>query len=173
MVLLEIKCSLQQWKNFANRSRTDKIIAMSRVAHFFYSQCNYNKMSIYNSGEITVFVQLSILWICSKKHSQFNTSAPSSSNVSISTAVWTVMCKQPAMRAPFRGLLCPCSLRNIISPGISFSAISIVLRPHSAKFTSAAMPKNTVYQIYEIIQLKQKEPNDNKSTLECTDLRGV
>jgi len=35
-ILLEIYCSLQQWKNFANRSRTDKVIAMVRVAPFFW-----------------------------------------------------------------------------------------------------------------------------------------
>jgi len=34
-ILLEIHCSLQQWKNFANRSRIDKVIAMDRVAPFF------------------------------------------------------------------------------------------------------------------------------------------
>ena len=39
MVLLEIYCSLQQQKNFANRSRIDKVIAMVKVAHFFDSQC--------------------------------------------------------------------------------------------------------------------------------------
>jgi len=33
-VWLEIYCALQQWKNFANRPRTDKVIAMVRVAHF-------------------------------------------------------------------------------------------------------------------------------------------
>ena len=38
-VLLEIYCSLQQWKNFANQSRIDKVIAMVRVAHFFDSRC--------------------------------------------------------------------------------------------------------------------------------------
>jgi len=34
LVLLEIYCSLQQWKNFANRSRIDKVIAVVRVAPF-------------------------------------------------------------------------------------------------------------------------------------------
>ena len=38
-VLLEIYCSLQHWKNFANRSTIDKVIAMVRVAPFFDSQC--------------------------------------------------------------------------------------------------------------------------------------
>ena len=35
MVLSEIYCSLQQRKNFANRSRIDKVIAMVMVAGFF------------------------------------------------------------------------------------------------------------------------------------------
>lgn len=65
------------------------------------------------------------------------TSAPSSTNVSISTAVWMVMCKQPAMRAPFNGFSDPYFLRIAIKPGISFSAIIISLRPNSAKFISA------------------------------------
>jgi len=34
-ILLEIYCSLQQGKNFGNRSRIDKVIAMDRVAPFF------------------------------------------------------------------------------------------------------------------------------------------
>jgi len=33
---LEIYCSLQQWKNFANTPRIDKVIAMVRVAPFFW-----------------------------------------------------------------------------------------------------------------------------------------
>ena len=36
MVLLEIYRSLQQWKNFANRSRIDKVIAMVMVTQFFW-----------------------------------------------------------------------------------------------------------------------------------------
>ena len=34
LVLLEIYCCLQQWKNFADRSRIDKVIAIVRVAPF-------------------------------------------------------------------------------------------------------------------------------------------
>jgi len=35
LVLLEIYCSLQQWKNFANLSTTDKVIAkINRVSAF-------------------------------------------------------------------------------------------------------------------------------------------
>jgi len=40
-ILLEIYCCLQQWKNFANRSITDKVIAMVTVAPFFDSRCRY------------------------------------------------------------------------------------------------------------------------------------
>jgi hypothetical protein len=51
------------------------------------------------------------------------TSAPRSVSVSISTAVWMVMCKQPAMRAPLSGNLPLFSSRIAIKPGISVSAI--------------------------------------------------
>ena len=65
------------------------------------------------------------------------TSAPNSVSVSISTAVCTVMCKQPAIRAPFSGLDGPYTFLIVINPGISFSPISIAFRPDSAKFMSA------------------------------------
>jgi len=35
-VLFEIYCALKQWKNFANRSRIDKVIAMVMVTTFFW-----------------------------------------------------------------------------------------------------------------------------------------
>jgi hypothetical protein len=38
-------------------------------------------------------------------HDTQRTSAPRSTSVSISTAVCTVMCKEPAIRAPFSGFL--------------------------------------------------------------------
>jgi len=37
LVLFEIYCCLQQWKNFANRSRIHKVIAMWHP--FFNSRC--------------------------------------------------------------------------------------------------------------------------------------
>ncbi len=49
-------------------------------------------------------------------------------SVSISTAVWMVMCSVPAMRAPLSGCLAPNSSRTAIRPGISVSARSISLR---------------------------------------------
>lgn len=66
------------------------------------------------------------------------TSAPSTMRVSMSTAVCTVMWRQPAMRAPFRGLDAEYISLIFISPGISFSAISMALRPQSARLMSAA-----------------------------------
>ena len=60
-------------------------------------------------------------------------SAPSAASVSISTAVWIVMCSEPAMRAPFSGCLGPYSLRVAMRPGISNSASSISARPKSVE----------------------------------------
>ena len=70
-------------------------------------------------------------WSCVEKmlHELQRTSAPRATSVSIRTAVWIVMCRQPAMRAPFNGCLSPYSSRVDIRPGISVSAISISLRP--------------------------------------------
>ena len=48
-------------------------------------------------------------------------SAPSASSVSIKTAVWMVMCSEPAMRAPLSGLLFANSARVAMRPGISVS----------------------------------------------------
>ena len=43
-------------------------------------------------------------WVEKMLHEAQRTSAPSATSVSISTAVWIVMCSEPAMRAPFSGL---------------------------------------------------------------------
>ena len=61
------------------------------------------------------------------------TSAPSATSVSISTAVWIVMCSEPVMRAPLSGCASANSARVAIRPGISCSASSISLRPKSAR----------------------------------------
>ena len=66
-------------------------------------------------------------------------SAPSAASVSISTAVWIVMCSEPAMRAPFSGCFGPYSSRVAIRPGISVSASEISLRPKSASEMSLTM----------------------------------
>ena len=48
-------------------------------------------------------------WSCVEKmlHDTQRTSAPSSASVSISTAVWIVMCSEPMMRAPASGFVLP------------------------------------------------------------------
>ena len=53
--------------------------------------------------------------------------APSATSVSIRTAVCTVMCRDPVIRAPASGLLSPYSARSAIRPGISCSARRISL----------------------------------------------
>ena len=57
------------------------------------------------------------------------TSAPRAVRVSMSTAVWMVMCSEPVMRAPRSGWASACSARRAMRPGISCSASSISLRP--------------------------------------------
>ena len=76
-------------------------------------------------------------WVEKMLQEAQRTSAPRASSVSISTAVWIVMCSEPEMRAPFRGWLLAYSSRIAIRPGISVWAIAISLRPHSARARSA------------------------------------
>src|SRR5690606_8003474 len=74
-------------------------------------------------------------WSCVENilHEDQVTSAPSATKVSMSTAVWMVMCKQPAILAPLRGLSLPNSSLKAIKPGISASANLISFLPHSAR----------------------------------------
>ncbi len=67
------------------------------------------------------------------------TSAPSAVSVSMSTAVSMVMWRQPAMRAPLSGCRALNSARIAMRPGISFSAMRIALRPHSAREMSLTL----------------------------------
>ncbi len=67
------------------------------------------------------------------------TSAPRATSVSMSTAVWVVMCSEPAIRAPRRGWVGPNSSRRAIRPGISCSASWISLRPKAASEMSATL----------------------------------
>ena len=71
------------------------------------------------------------------------TSAPSSTNVSINTAVSTVMCNEPVSFLPANGFSSPYFLRVTIRPGISFSAIAIAFRPSSARSISATLCCNS------------------------------
>jgi hypothetical protein len=76
-------------------------------------------------------------WVLKMLHEAQRTSAPRAVSVSISTAVWMVMCSEPVMRAPLRGWAAANSSRIAIRPGISVSAMRISLRPQSARERSA------------------------------------
>ena len=78
-------------------------------------------------------------WVEKMLQDDQRTVAPRWVSVSISTAVWIVMCRQPAMRAPASGLDAPYSARSAIRPGISSSAIDISLRPHAASEMSRTL----------------------------------
>ena len=71
-------------------------------------------------------------WVEKMLQEHQRTSAPSAVRVSISTAVWMVMCREPEIWAPLKGCLAPNSVRQAMRPGISASAISISRRPKSA-----------------------------------------
>jgi hypothetical protein len=69
--------------------------------------------------------------------------APSSTSVSIRTAVWMVMWSEPVTRTPASGFSCAYFRRMAIRPGISCSAMEISLRPHSASERSATLKSVT------------------------------
>src|SRR5687768_10449645 len=64
-------------------------------------------------------------WVEKMLHEAQRSSAPSAASVSMSTAVWIVMCSDPAMRAPASGCDFANSSRTDMRPGISVSAIAI------------------------------------------------
>ena len=68
-------------------------------------------------------------WVEKMLQEAQRTSAPRETSVSISTAVWIVMCSEPVMRAPLSGCASAYSRRVAIRPGISCSASWISLRP--------------------------------------------
>ena len=78
-------------------------------------------------------------WVEKMLQDAQRTSAPRATRVSISTAVCTVMCSEPVMRAPASGCVAAYSLRIAIRPGISCSARVISLRPKSARERSATL----------------------------------
>ena len=78
-------------------------------------------------------------WVEKMLQDTQRTSAPSATRVSIRTAVCTVMCSEPVIRAPASGWAAAYSLRIDIRPGISCSARVISLRPNSARERSATL----------------------------------
>ena len=78
-------------------------------------------------------------WVEKMLHDDQRTSAPRCFSVRMRTAVSVVMCRQPAMRAPFRGCSAPNSRRSAMSPGISRSARSIIRCPWRASAMSLTL----------------------------------
>ncbi len=78
-------------------------------------------------------------WVEKMLHELQRTVAPRWTSVSINTAVWIVMCRQPTIRAPASGFVAPNSSRSAIRPGISVSAIAISRRPQPASPISATL----------------------------------
>ena len=78
-------------------------------------------------------------WVEKMLQLAHRTWAPSAASVSISTAVWMVMCSEPVIRAPRSGWERAYSSRTAISPGISCSASRISFRPNSASDRSATL----------------------------------
>jgi len=72
-------------------------------------------------------------------HDDQRTCAPRCTKVSINTAVWIVICKQPAMRAPFNGFFGPYSSRMAIRPAFQFRQSRFLLRPPIAKAMSLTL----------------------------------
>ncbi len=108
----------------------------SRVSPFHANTGTPAGASVVPSGPTTTAAAASS---CVEKMLQLaqRTCAPRATSVSISTAVCTVMCSDPAMRAPRSGCEGPNSSRSAMSPGISFSASRSWWRPASASDRSA------------------------------------
>ena len=81
-----------------------------------------------------VFAIAAAAWSCVEKMLQLaqRTDAPSSTSVSMSTAVSMVMCNEPETRTPLSGFCGPYLARMAMRPGISCSATDISRRPKSA-----------------------------------------
>ncbi len=83
-------------------------------------------------------------WVEKMLQETQRTSAPSAVRVSMRTAVCTVMCSEPAIRAPASGCSSPYSARSAMRPGISCSAREISLRPKPARERSATLKSPSV-----------------------------
>ncbi len=78
-------------------------------------------------------------WVEKMLQDTQRTSAPRAVRVSMSTAVWMVMCSEPMILAPASGWASANSARVAMRPGISCSASWISLRPKLARERSATL----------------------------------
>ena len=102
------------------------------------SQYSTSDSPLYANTGVPLAAIAAAAWSCVENTLQLaqRIFAPSACSVSISTAVWIVMCSEPVMRAPLSGCFAPNSARVAMRPGISCSASSISLRPKSANVMS-------------------------------------
>jgi hypothetical protein len=94
---------------------------------------------LWSTGETSKTITVNKAGDYSVTVTTLNGCSSSSTNVSIKTAVWIVICKHPAILAPAKGLDVPNSSRSAIKPGISASAKTISLRPQAARLMSLTL----------------------------------
>jgi len=111
-------------------------------ANVRWASCN-----IFSTQDHAAAAIAAAAWSCVEKMLQLaqRTLAPRSTSVSMSTAVWMVMCSEPVIRTPANGLEGAYFSRIDIRPGISFSASEISLRPHSARERSRTLKSGVVW----------------------------
>lgn len=115
-----------------------------------------------NTLAVLPFTTPAAAWSCVEKmlHEHQRTSAPSLASVSMSTAVWIVMCSEPMMRAPANGCAAPYSSRHDIRPGISTSASSMSLRPKSASDMSATLKSPEASTFFAMVAAGRAETSE-------------
>ena len=90
----------------------------ARSVHHQYSS-SVSPFHAKTDAESRAMAEAAWSWVEKMLHEHHRTLAPSAVSVSIRTAVWTVMWRDPVMLVPARGCSAPYSLRQAISPGIS------------------------------------------------------
>lgn len=83
-------------------------------------------------------------WVEKMLHEHHLTLAPKLWRVSIKTAVWMVIWREPEILDPFNGWDGPNSLRMAMRPGISTSASSISFLPQAASEISLTFDSNDI-----------------------------
>ena len=78
----------------------------ARSVHHQYSS-SVSPFQANTGTPVTAIAAAAWSWVEKMLQDAQRTSAPSAVSVSMSTAVWIVMCSEPVMRAPVRGWVAP------------------------------------------------------------------
>src|SRR5262249_17620781 len=116
--------------------------------HHQYSS-SVSPFHAYTGTPLSAIAAAAWSWVEKMLQLHHRTWAPSAVSVSMSTAVWIVMCNDPVIRAPFTGCSSANSARNAMRPGISCSASSISLRPNAARDRSATLKSSAMILLHE------------------------